>query len=142
MTQFLKYFSVLPISIFVIGLQITASAQAPAAKAPKYATEYSWSTSPREDLSQPGNKTVDLTSCPAGVKGNEPEYWILISGSGTAEAVKVTGGSCAGDGHPGTLQFTTTSAHRAGYTISSASGGLQEALIAARFVPTNPTGVS
>jgi hypothetical protein len=142
MIQFLKYFSVLPISIFVIGLQITASAQAPAAKAPKYATDYSWSTSPREDLSQPGNKTVDLTSCPAGVKGNEPEYWILISASGTAEAVKVTGGSCAGDGHPGTLQFTTTNAHRAGYTVSSASGGLQEALIAARFVPTNPAGVS
>lgn len=56
--------------------------------------------------------------------------------------MKVAGGSCAGDGHPGTLQFTTTNAHRAGYTISSASGGLQEALIAARFVPTNPSGVS
>jgi hypothetical protein len=32
--------------------------------------------------------------------------------------------------------------HAGGETISSASGGLQEALIAARYVPTNPTGTS
>jgi hypothetical protein len=38
------------------------------------------------------------------------------------------------------LQFTTLNAHPAGYTIASASGGLQEALIVARFNPTNPTG--
>ncbi len=54
----------------------------------------------------------------------------------------VTGGSCAGDGRSGTLQFITASPHAAGYTISSASGGLQEALIAARFAPTNPAGTS
>jgi hypothetical protein len=40
------------------------------------------------------------------------------------------------------LQFTTANAHPAGYTVSSASGGLQEAIIAARFTPTNPTGTS
>jgi hypothetical protein len=40
------------------------------------------------------------------------------------------------------LQFTTASAHASGYTVTSASGGLQEALIAARFIPTNPNGTS
>jgi hypothetical protein len=134
-----------------------AAAQGQAAKAPRYATEYNWSISPSEDLSQPGQRTVRLSSCPPDVTGHEPEYWVLISrpgiggsetggsqsnASGGSEPVKVTGGNCAGDGHPGTLQFTTARAHSAGYTVSSASSGLQEALIAARFAPTNPGGNS
>jgi hypothetical protein len=91
-------------------------------------------------MSATGSKTVNLTACPPGVKGNEPEYWVYISGRDTGEAVKVTGGSCAGDGRPGTLQFATARSHASGYTIKSASDGLQEALIAARFIPTNPAG--
>ena len=106
-----------------------------------YAVDFVWSQLPSADLRGPGAKTVTLAACPPGVKGNEPEYWIYISGKGTDEAVKVTGGSCAGNGQPGTLQFNATNDHPAGYTIGSASGGLQEALIAARFVPTNPAGV-
>jgi hypothetical protein len=108
----------------------------------KYATDFAWVSSPSGDLSAPGAKSVTLSSCPAGVKGNEPEYWVYISGTGTPEAVKVTGGTCAGNGSSGTLQFTTANAHPAGYTIKSASGGLQEASIAARFTPSNPTGSS
>ena len=114
-------------------------AQTAAGRPIKYATEYDWSMSPAEELGQPGAKTVNLAACPPGVKGNEPEYWILINGS---EPAKVTGGTCAGDGRPGTLQFMSHGAHAGGETISSASGGLQEALIAARYVPTNPTGTS
>jgi hypothetical protein len=124
-----------------------AAAQGQAAKAPRYATEYNWSISPSEDLSQPGQRTVRLSSCPPGVTGHEPEYWVLISrpgiggsetggsqsnASGGSEPVKVTGGNW----------FTTARAHSAGYTVSSASSGLQEALIAARFAPTNPGGNS
>jgi hypothetical protein len=111
-------------------------------QAVKYAVDFSWSQSPSADLSTPGAKTVTLSSCPAGVKGSEPQYYVYIAGTGTFEAVQVTGGTCAGNGTSGTLQFTTLNAHPAGYTISSASGGLQEALIAARYVPTNPTGNS
>jgi len=76
------------------------------------------------------------------VSGSEPQYYIYISGTGTAEAVLITGGTCSGNGRAGTLQFTNTKAHTAGYTISSASSGLQEALIATRFIPTNPNGAS
>jgi len=106
----------------------------------KYASDFNWTQTPATDLSTPGAKTVSLATCPAGVTGSEPEYWVYITGTGTAEAVKVTGGTCAGTGSAGTLAFTTVSAHAAGYTVGSASGGLQEASIAARFTPTNPSG--
>jgi hypothetical protein len=106
----------------------------------KYATDFSWSQSPGTDLSVAGAKTVNLPACPAGVTGTEPWYYVYVSGTGTAEAVLVTGGTCAGNGQAGTLQFTTLNAHPAGYAITSASGGLQEALIVARFSPLSPTG--
>ena len=86
----------------MVGLQFMAAAQSQAARPIKYATEYDWSMSPAEELGQAGAETVSLASCPPGVKGNEPEYWVLINGS---EPAKVTGGTCAGDGRPGTLQF-------------------------------------
>ena len=108
----------------------------------KYASDFSWTQSPSADLSTAGTKTVTLTPCPLGVTGNEPQYYLYISGTGTAEAVLITGGTCAGNGLPGTVQFTTTNPHSSGYTIGSASSGLQEALIAARFTPSNPLGSS
>jgi hypothetical protein len=111
-------------------------------QAVKYAPDFNWSQAAATDLSTPGAKTVNLSSCPAGVSGSELQYYVYIAGTGTAEAVQVTGGTCTGNGQPGTLQFTTTNAHTAGYTIASASGGLQETLIAARFAPTNPAGSS
>lgn len=108
----------------------------------KFATDFSWSQSPGNNLSTPGAQMVNLAQCPLGVTGSEPQYYVYISGTGTAEAALVTGGNCASNGLPGTLQFTTANAHAAGYSVGSASGGLQEALIAARFVPTNPAGTS
>ncbi len=108
----------------------------------KYATDFAWTQSPSTDLSIPGAKTVSFASCGAGVAAAEPYYYVYISGTGTPEAVGVTGGTCAGNGQPGTLQFTTANSHPVGYTVTSASGGLQEALIAARIMPTNPSGPS
>ena len=101
-----------------------------------------WSASPSDDLRVAGAHTIRLQSCPPGVKGSEAEYWIWLDGGGASEAVKVTGGTCAGDGTPGTLKFTTSAGHAAGYRVSSATSGLQEASIAARFTPTNPTGTA
>ncbi|MGA9812699.1 MAG: hypothetical protein WBQ64_07985 [Terriglobales bacterium] len=121
----------------MLGLPLVAVAQNALARPIKYATEYDWSMSPAGEQGQAGARTVGLSSCPPGVKGNEPEYWVLINGS---EAVRVTGGSCAGDGRPGTLQLLSKHDHLTGETLSSASGGLQEAIIAARYAPTNPPG--
>jgi hypothetical protein len=100
----------------------------------KWATDYNWSQSPSASLSTPGSQTVTLSACPSGVTGTEPYYYIYIAGTGTAEAALVTGGTCAGNGSGGTLQFTTVNAHGAGYAVGSASSGLQESSIAARFV--------
>lgn len=101
----------------------------------KYASDFQFSATPASDLSSPGAKTVTLASCPAGVLGTETGYWVYIAGTGTPEAVRVTGGTCAGDGNGGTLQFTTVNAHPGVYTIGSASSGIAEASIASRFVP-------
>src|SRR5579864_2129237 len=101
-----------------------------------------WRQSPVSSLATRGKNSVTLTSCPPGVIAAEPWYYVYISGTGTPEAVRVTGGTCKGDGRPGTLEFTTTSSHSSGYVIASASSGVQEASIAARFTPTNPKGVS
>jgi len=131
-----RFFRTLPISLVAISMiALQCFAENPVGRPVKYATEYDWSTIPAEALGQPGAKTVNLEACPVGVKGNEPEYWVLINGS---EPAKVTGGTCAGDGRPGTLQFMSHGAHAGGETLSSASGGLQEALIAARYVPPIP----
>ena len=65
-------------------------------QAVKYATDFNWTQSPATDLSIAGAKTVNLASCAAGVTGTEPWYYIYISGTGTAEAALVTGGTCAG----------------------------------------------
>jgi hypothetical protein len=102
------------------------------AKAVKYASDFMWIAAPSEDLSSPGRKIVRLASCPGGVVGSERYYYIFIAGSGIPEAAPVTGGSCAGDTKPGTLIVTTANTHRAGYTVSSATSGIQEASIAAR----------
>jgi hypothetical protein len=56
---------------------------------------------------------------------------VYISGTGTPEAVQVTGGTCKGDGQPGTLQFVAAGAHPAGFVVSSASSGIQESIVAA-----------
>src|SRR5438067_888650 len=76
---------------------------------------------------------------PGWCKGKRTGILDIHHGS---EAVRVAGGTCAGDGRPGSLEFRTVNAHPTGSKVSSASDGLQEALIAARFTPTNPSGVS
>ena len=98
----------------------------------KWATDYNWSQTNGANLNAAGAQTLTLSACPAGVTGTEPYYYIYVSGTGTAEAALVTGGGCAGNGAGGTLQFTTLNAHPAGYTIGSASSGLQEGLIVGR----------
>jgi hypothetical protein len=104
-------------------------------QAVKYAVDFNWARTSATDLSSAGAKTVSLAVCPAGVTGSQPQYYVYVSGTGTPEAVLVTGGTCSGNGAAGTLQFTTANGHAAGYAVGSATGGLQEAVIAAQFSP-------
>jgi hypothetical protein len=71
----------------------------------KYSPDVNWTQSPSTSLNAVGAKTVNLAACPAGVTGSEPEYYVYISGTGTAEAVLVTGGTCNGDGQPGRVKL-------------------------------------
>ena len=56
------------------------------------------------------------------------QYSVYIAGTGTAEAVPVTGGTCTSGGASGTIIVTTANTHAAGYTVGSASSGIQEAI--------------
>ena len=121
------------------GPYASAAASGPlAASAVRSATDFNWRQSPDSALHATGRNSVTLNPCPPGVIAAEPWYYVYISGTGTAEAVRVTGGTCKGDGHPGTLEFTTTNSHPSGYAVGSASSGIQEASIAARFTPSGP----
>lgn len=92
---------------------------------------WNWSQSPPDDLSSPGSKTMHLAPCPLGLdtaaSTHHYTYKVYISGTATPEAVAVTGGSCTPGSSGGTIQVTTAHAHAAGYTVGSASGGIQEA---------------
>jgi hypothetical protein len=121
-----------------VSEQAVADARSAGASAIKLATDFQWVATPADELRAPGVQTIHLAHCPPGVFGKEQEYWIYISGGGGAEAAKVTGGSCQGNGQPGTLTFTTARAHEHGYHVSSASSGLQEASIAARWANQTP----
>ena len=123
------------------ALYAAASDSGPlAANMVRSATDLNWRQSPSSVLDSPGRNSVTLDPCPPGVIAAEPWYYVYISGAGTPEAVRVTGGTCKGDGHPGTLDFTTVNSHPSGYVVGSASDGVQEASIAASFTPTNPKG--
>lgn len=73
------------------------------------------------------------TPCPLGIdtsgNANHP-YYVYISGTGTAEAALVTGGTCTSGATTGTcnLTVTTVNNHPNGYTVGSASTGIAEAV--------------
>ncbi len=137
--------SILALALFALphhGPYATASESGPlASNMVRTPGDLNWRQSPTSGLSSAGKNSVTLVPCPPGVIASEPWYYVYISGTGNPEAVRVTGGTCKGDYRPGTLEFTTASSHPSGYVIGSASSGIQEASIAARFVPTNPGGV-
>jgi hypothetical protein len=75
--------------------------------------------------------TITLTPCPAGIDTSNTasaQYGVFIFGTGTPEAVAVTGGSCTSGASSGTIVFTPGNNHGAGFTVGSASGGNQEAI--------------
>jgi hypothetical protein len=124
------------IVVILFCASITASPNVIAAQgsAPgmRYVTpDWNWRQRPSEDLTTPGKETIHLSTCPPGIDtasvANHYVYKVYISGTGTAEAVPVTGGSCAPGTSSGTIIVMTTYPHAAGYTVGSASGGIQEA---------------
>ncbi len=94
-------------------------------------SDWNWQQLPPDDLSTAGNLTIHLRPCPLGLdtasKSQHYEYKVYIAGTGTPEAVPVTGGNCRPGAASGTIIVSTKHEHKSGYSIGSASSGIQEA---------------
>src|SRR5271167_3736270 len=76
-------------------------------------------------------QTVTLAPCPAGIDTTSGAgYQVLLSGGGNSEAVRVVTapGGCTSGAASGTISFTPFYSYAAGYTIGSASSGIQETI--------------
>ncbi len=96
-----------------------------------------WSTTPSGALTGGTQATVTLAPCPVGIDTtNKAMYFMYVQGGGgTAEPVLTQGGSCTSGAASGTIIFTPTYTHAAGYTIGSASSGIQETINDACSLP-------
>lgn len=85
---------------------------------------------PGGTLSAGVQATVTLPYAPLGVNGIDVNHYLRISGgTGTAEAVLITGGTClSGTIGNCTLQFTPANAHSGAFIVTSSSDGIQEAV--------------
>lgn len=71
--------------------------------------------------------TITLTPCPLGVAGTDTNHYLyIVGGTGTAEPVLITSGSCVSGGGSGTVGFTPANSHSGAWTIKSATAGGQE----------------
>jgi hypothetical protein len=96
-----------------------------------------WSVNPTGSLTAGTQATVTLTPCPVGVDTTGfSMYYVYLSVQGTPEPVIVTGGTCTPGAASGTIVFTPRNSHSAGYKLSSASSGIQEAINDACGLPT------
>jgi hypothetical protein len=88
-------------------------------------------TPPKAKAIQVGTNTVTLTPCPRGINGTDFWHYLYLSGTGTSEVVLITGGTCKSGAPSGTIEFAASYAHPPGYSIGTATDGVQEAIIAA-----------
>jgi hypothetical protein len=97
-------------------------------------TALNWTQTISRSLTGKAKVSITLTPCPAGIDTTSGAgYQVLLSGGGNSEAVNVVtaAGGCTSGAASGTITFTPFHSYEAGYTIGSASSGIQEALNAA-----------
>jgi hypothetical protein len=76
-----------------------------------------------------GNNSITLSPVPKGVNGTDVCHYLYISGgTGTPEAVRITGGTAVSGATSGTVIVTCAYAHSGAWTIRSATAGIQEAI--------------
>jgi hypothetical protein len=77
-----------------------------------------------------GSRTITMPGgCPLGVTGTNSKHYLYVAGTGTGEAALITGGTCVSGATTGTVTLTIANSHSAGYTVSSATAGIQEAIM-------------
>ena len=73
--------------------------------------------------------TVTLIPVPLGLNASDTSHYIRIEGgTGTVESVLITGGTAVSGAASGTITFTPANNHSGSWSISSCSGGIQEAI--------------
>lgn len=86
------------------------------------------SQTPGGSLSVGGN-SITLSPVPLGINHNDVGHYIYLSGgTGTAEAVLITGGDAVSGATNGVITFTCLHTHSGAWTVASATGGIQEAI--------------
>ena len=103
---------------------------------------YNWpSQTPPGGLTGGASNTVTLNPCPAGLlvlSGAAPFTRIWVAGGGNSEAVVLTSSSCPlQGGGSNTVKFVPVHSYSNGYTVSSASQGIQEAINVANTASAN-----
>lgn len=94
-------------------------------------TALNWTQTISGTLTGGTQATVTLTPCPVGIDTTSGAgYQVYLSGGGNSEAVSVISGSggCTSGAGTGTITFTPFYSYASGYTVSSASSGIQETL--------------
>ena len=108
-------------------------------------TALNWTQTISSSLTGGSQATVTLTPCPVGIDTTSGAgYQVLVSGGGNSEAVSVVtaAGGCTSGAASGTITFAPFHSYAAGYTIGSASSGIQETINAAcgAMATTHPNG--
>ncbi len=104
-------------------------------------TALNWTQTISSSLTSGTQATVTLTPCPVGIDTTSGAgYQVLLSGGGNSESVSVitTAGGCTSGAASGTIKFTPFYSYSSGYTIGSASSGVQETINAACGTSSNP----
>jgi hypothetical protein len=103
-------------------------------------TALNWTETISNSLTAGTPATVTLTPCPVGIDTTSGDgYQVLLSGGGNSEAASVATapGGCTSGAASGTITFTPFFSYPTGYSIGSASSGIQETYNAA--CGTSPT---
>lgn len=107
----------------------------------RYADQFVWSQSPAGTISV-GANTITINAV-RGISqySNSPGvnnigsfsfvvHSLYIAGTGTPEVVTLTGNTCTGSSSGTcTITFTAANTHSAGYTVGTATAGIQEAIV-------------
>jgi hypothetical protein len=96
---------------------------------------YKWSEQPQQGI-QVGPNSVTIIPCPRGVNSTDLWHYLYVGGTGTPEVVLMTGGTCLSRASGGTIEFNAAYAHPPGYTIGTATDGIQEGLVDADMTTT------
>jgi hypothetical protein len=76
-----------------------------------------------------GANTITLSPVPPGINVTNTNHYLYISsGTGTAEAVKIIGGTAVAGATSGTVIVTCAYTHSGAWTIQSATAGITEAM--------------